>query len=114
MPAKTFEGQRDGQNVVELTLTPKPDAAVVWGKIVVTTRKSDSVPVKILYFDEGKKLAQTVTFLNEKPLGNRTLPSVLKFVPADKPSEFTEVRWSSLEFNVSVDENIFSHRNLQK
>ena len=48
----TFEGVRDGTQIWEMTSKPKPNAAVVWGKLVVTVRKADSIPLQLLYFDE--------------------------------------------------------------
>ncbi|WP_394829322.1 outer membrane lipoprotein-sorting protein [Pendulispora albinea] len=114
IPTKTFEGTRDGQAVIELTLLPKPDAAVVWGKIVLLIKVSDHNPTKAFYFDEGKKLAQTVIFSAERPFSGRSLPSSMKFVPADKPNEYTEIRWNVLEFDVNVADDKFSQRSLQK
>ena len=42
--ATSFEGQRDGVAVSEYTLTPKPAAAVVWGKIMLEVRQADLMP----------------------------------------------------------------------
>src|SRR5579862_5545869 len=50
--ATSFEGQRGGVAVYEYTLTPKPDAAVVWGKIVLQFRQADSVPTWQGYYSE--------------------------------------------------------------
>lgn len=41
----SFEGIRDSQKVIEFTLIPKADAAVVWGKVVLTVRASDFIPL---------------------------------------------------------------------
>src|SRR5208282_6223871 len=57
-----FKGQRGGVAVDEYTLTPKPDAAVVWGKIVLQFRHADSVPTWQGYYDEDGKLARELTF----------------------------------------------------
>jgi hypothetical protein len=40
----SYEGKRGNVDVYEYTLTPKPDAAVVWGKIVLQFRQADGVP----------------------------------------------------------------------
>ena len=40
----SFVGERGGVAVDEYTLTPKPDAAVVWGKIILQIRQADSMP----------------------------------------------------------------------
>lgn len=41
----SFEGVRDGQNIIEFTLIPKPDAPVVWGKLVLTILANSYTPV---------------------------------------------------------------------
>ena len=37
----TFEGMREEKNIVEITCLPKKNAAVVWGKVVVTIQDGD-------------------------------------------------------------------------
>lgn len=112
--SKTFEGDREGQSVVELTLDPKHDAAVVWGRVVVVVRRSDRNPVRIQYFDEAKALAQTWTYSDVRPLGGREVPTTVRVVPAAKPAELTELRYKSMESNVAVDDSLFSQRSLKK
>lgn len=72
---KTFRGARDGVEILEITCTPKPDAPVVWGKVVVTVAREDVMPQSIRYYDEDMDLSRTMTYSEMKPLGGRTLPS---------------------------------------
>ena len=48
--ATSFEGNRDGVAISEYTLTPKPTAAVVWGKIILGSppRQPDAHTAAIL------------------------------------------------------------------
>jgi len=110
----TFQGRRAGREVVDLTCIPKPDAAVVWGKVVVTVRAGDYLPLVIKYFDEDMKLARTMTFTQVGDLGGRRLPRVMRVVPADKPDEATVVRYERLKFNLGLSDDLFSLRNLQR
>jgi len=112
--ATSFRGERDGAKIVELTLMPKENAAVVWGKVVVTIRDADLMPLKILYYDEDLELARTMTFEDVKALGGRKLPARTKMVPQDKPNEFTEFVVHEIEFDVKLKDSMFSLRNLQK
>ena len=111
---KTFDGDRNGEKQMDLSLDPKPNAPVVWGKVIVTVRTSDQNPVVIKYFDEGKALSQTWTFTEVKKLGGRNLPTTVKVVPAGKPTESTEIRYQSIQFNPTLDEDLFSQRALSK
>src|SRR5262245_8368854 len=42
--------------------TPKPDAAVVWGRIVTRVRRADSLPVREEFYDERGTLVRVMTF----------------------------------------------------
>jgi len=111
---QTFEGTRDGQAVIELTLTPRPDAAVVWGKVVVTVRGTDLLPLAIAYFDEDGKLARTLRFSEFRTLGGRTVPAKLTVTPIAPAGESTEVAYQDLQFDVPLDDALFSIQNLQR
>ena len=107
-----FDGMRDGVRVWEFVLTPKPEAAVVWGKVVEQVRQDDLLPTWGKYYDDRQKLARTMTFTDVRTFGDRRLPSVLTVVPADNPGESTVVRYQDLQFDVGLTPDFFSLRNL--
>ena len=108
-----FDGARDGVPVWEFVLTPKPTAAVVWGKVVEQVRKADLMPVWARYYDERGNLVRTMTFEDYRTFGGRLVPAVMTVRPADKPDERTTIRYKSLAFDVPLDAGFFSLRNLQ-
>lgn len=110
----TFEGERDGQQVIEITLIPKPDAAVVWGKIISVIRASDSLPVVSSYFDEDMELVRTMTFTDVKTMAGRTIPTVMRLQPTDKPDEFTEIRYIDIAYDVGLDKSYFNLQRLKR
>ncbi len=112
--AITFEGRRDGKELIEFTLIPKVDAAVVWGKVLLTIFADTYTPVTQRYYDEDMQLARTFTFTDMKMLGGRERPAVFRVVPADKPDEFTEFTYESLEFNLKLSDRLFSKASLTK
>ncbi len=109
----TFTGERDGVAVWELTLTPKPEAPVVWGRIEYCVRQSDTVPLQVSYYDEDGALARSMVFSEFRDFGGRLLPGLMDMRPADKPDERTTMRYEELEFDVGLDESFFSLRTLQ-
>jgi hypothetical protein len=111
---KTFEGERDGRLVLEITCHPKPDAAVVWGKVVETIRQEDYLPLDIKYYDEDMKLARTMIFTKIGRLGDRILPTVMRIIPEDKPGEKTEILYQDMIFDLELTDDVFSLRNLQR
>jgi outer membrane lipoprotein-sorting protein len=108
-----FEGERDGVEVWEFELTPKPEAAVVWGSIRYLVRKDDLMPLWARYFDEDGDLVRTMTFSDFRVMGGRLIPAALDVRPEDKPEEYTRVHYSELQFNIDIDTDYFSLRNLR-
>jgi outer membrane lipoprotein-sorting protein len=111
---KSFDGEREGVKVIEITCIPKPDAAVVWGKVVLQVRHADLQPLWLKYYDEDLELARTMTFSDFKKFDDRVLPETTRMVPTDKPDEFTEMKYEKIKFNVKLKDKLFTLRNLQR
>ncbi len=109
----SFEGTRDGVEVWEFELTPRPEAAVVWGRIDYRVRKNDLMPTRALYYDEDGELMRTLTFGDFKVMGGRLVPAVMDMRPEDKPGERTTIRYSELEFDIGIGVDFFSLRALR-
>ena len=109
----TFEGARDGVPVYEFTLNPKPDAPVVWGRIIYLVRQADSLPVWARFYAEGGALKSTITFTEPKTLDGHLVPTRMRVTPQDKPGEFTEMHYVSLDFDVAIPAKLFSLSSLR-
>jgi len=110
----SFEGERDGLNIIEFTLIPKRDAAVVWGKLTLIILADTHTPLVEYYYDEDMLLTRTISFTDIKNLGGRERPSVLRVIPADKPNEYTEFVYEQLEFGLELKDSVFSQSSLKK
>jgi outer membrane lipoprotein-sorting protein len=110
----SFEGVRDGVDVYEFTLTPLPDAPVVWGKIVMEVRKNDLMPTWSRYYGEDGKLRRTMEFSEHQRMGGRMVPARVRMVPVDKPGEYTEMRYRDLEFDIPIPSGTFSLAALRR
>lgn len=109
----TSEPADDGTGVWVIELVPKPDAAVVWGK-VVTTIRPDRVPQTIEYFDEKGVLVRTMAFDDVQEVGDRKVPMKMSVIPGDAPDEYTRITYESLSFDVDLDDTTFSLQALKK
>jgi len=109
-----FDGERDGVGVWEFRLTPKPEAAVVWGYVDYRVRKDDYMPLWARYFDEDERLSRTTEFSDFRNLGGRIVPAVMNMHPADKPNERTTMIYDEIEFDVDIDASFFSLRSLKR
>jgi len=110
----SFEGIRDNQEIIEFTLVPKAEAAVVWGKLVLVVLKDSYTPLKETYYDEEMQIARTFTFTDMKLLAGQLRPAVMRVIPADKPEEFTEFVYESLELDINISERFFSVSQLKR
>jgi len=110
----SFEGERDGINIIEFSLIPKLEAAVVWGKLTLIILADGHTPIVEYYYDEDMILTRTISFSEMKLLGGRKRPSVLRVVPADKPDEYTQFVYEQLQFDIKVKDSLFSLSSLKK
>jgi len=110
----TFEGMRDGQNIIEFTLAPKPDAAVVWGKVMLYVLADSYMPLSEAFYDEDMQVARTFKFTDVKMLGGRERPAVMRVVPADKPDEFTEFVYKELKLDIDISDSFFGLSQLKR
>jgi len=108
----SYEGDRDGEDVWEFTMTPRPEAPVIWGRIEQRIRKRDRMPLWAHYYDEDGTLARTMTFADIRTMGGRTIPTRIVIEPADG-EERTVITYVGIEFDVGLDEDFFSLRNLR-
>jgi len=110
----SFEGERGAVVVLEFTLTPREEAAVVWGAIKTTVRARDNIPIVSVYYDEEMRPVRTMTFEEVKDLGGRTIPSVVRLVPEDRPGEYTELVYEEMEFDIDIPDSFFSLSRLRR
>lgn len=92
---------------------PRAEAAVVWGKIVYQVRKADRVPLLVEYFDEKMVKVRDIRFEDVQKVGNRTIPLRLTVQPIDTPREHTVLQYSEIAFDLPMEKDFFSLRNLQ-
>ena len=108
MVATSFDGQRDGVAVSEYTLTPKPAAAVVWGKITLEVRQADLMPVWQRYYDEDGKLVRELIFSEYKTVSGRLIPTRLVMRPLGQAVEQTTITYEKIIFDEPISEETFS------
>jgi outer membrane lipoprotein-sorting protein len=100
----------------EIELLPRPEAAVVWGRLVMTVAKKEMLPESVSYFDEEGVLVRTLQYTEVKQLGDRLYPSRWVMTPRDeeKAGNQTIIEISEAAFDVEIDEEYFSKRALKR
>jgi len=104
---------KGGVKLATIELKPKPKAPVVWGKIVVTMRVSDLLPVRYDYYNEKGKKIRVMKYSDIKKMDDRKVPTRMVLKTLSKPGHRTELRWTSMKFNRSIPRRIFTLRHLK-
>ena len=110
----TFEVEKIEDTIATIICTPKPDAAIVWDKVVYRIEITRKIPVSIDYFDEDDVLVRTMTFDKIENISGRWIPLKMIILPVEKPDEMTELVYENLEFDVTLRKDLFSISSLRR
>lgn len=98
----------------KIQMMPKPDAAVVWGKIIVWITQKEYLQLRAEFFDESGELINTMVGSQVKEIGGRLLPTRLEMTPADKKGHQTIIEYKSLAFDKPIADSFFTTDNMTK
>ena len=98
----------------KIELTPKPDAPVVWGRILIWISKADYLQLRTEFYDEEDDLVNTMYGKAIKVMDGKLLPSVLEMIPADEPGHKTVITYKDLKFGIDIDKHFFSVQNMKR
>jgi outer membrane lipoprotein-sorting protein len=103
-----------GRRCYKIQLIPKPEAAVVWGKIYLWITKADYLQLKIEFFDEDEYLINTQVLSEIKEMGGREIPCRLEMIPANEEGKMTVIEILSADYKTEVPESFFSQQNMKR
>ncbi|MFC1731558.1 outer membrane lipoprotein-sorting protein [candidate division KSB1 bacterium] len=98
----------------KIELKPKPDAPVVWGKIISWITKDGYDQWKALYYDEDGYLVNSENSYNIKKMDDRSIPTKIEIIPAGKKGQKTVLEFTYMQFNITLEESFFSQQNMKK
>ncbi|MFZ2959063.1 MAG: outer membrane lipoprotein-sorting protein [Candidatus Ozemobacteraceae bacterium] len=109
----TFTVLEKNAKIAVIQGIPKPDAAVVWGKVIYRADLERQVPISVEYFDEDGAKVRIIRFDQVEQLQGRWLPRIFRVEPLDQPGEYTEMRYEKITFDVNIPKGTFSTQNLR-
>lgn len=98
----------------KIELIPKPEAAVVWGKVILWITKQDYLQLKIEFYDEDEYLVSTQLLSDIKMMGGREIPCRMEMIPADEEGKKTVIDITSADYDTEVKEAFFSQQNMKR
>ena len=114
--AHTIVGEEkfNGYDCYKIESIPKPDAGVVWGRLLTWISKEEFFQLKVEFYDEDDFIVKSYIGSDIKELGGRTIPAHWEMVPVDRPGEKTIFDYHEIEFNYNVNESFFSEQNIKR
>lgn len=104
--------EADGHTVYVIQSVPHEEAAVVWGREVLTVR-DDWVLLEHQFRDQDDTLVKTLRALEIAEMSGRTVATVMRMASAETPQEWTELRTGSIEFGLEMPPGLFTLSNLR-
>lgn len=103
----------EGYDCYKIQLVPKPDAAVVWSKIVLWISKKKFFMLQAEYYDEDGKLVNREIQSDVKHFDDRDLPSRLTMIPVNEKGKKTVLQFQQISFNRPIQSGFFSQQNMK-
>jgi outer membrane lipoprotein-sorting protein len=112
----TILGQESiGQDVFyKIQLLPKPQAPVVWGKIIFWISKDGFIPLREEFYNEAGKLIKVLDYSRVQQISDRKIPCLWKMSSMVKEGRYTTIEVKDIVYNQPIDENIFTLGNLKR
>ncbi len=110
---QTVERQGAGSDeVVTIVSLPKPEAAVVWGKLQHRLTGA-GMPLETAFYDEHGILVRRLLYARVQTFNGHSLPTHWTMLPAD-PAQRTELHIEHIEFNLEIPPAIFERSHLSR
>lgn len=108
------EEEYDGHACYKIQLNPKPEAGVVWGKIITWITKKGYIQLRADYYDEEEFLVKSMIGTNIQKMGGRTFPLHWEMIPRDKPDQKTVMDYKNIKFNIKTKPSFYSQKNMKR
>jgi len=102
----------DGITTFEIESIPHEDAAVVWGREVLSIR-DDHVVTTHKFYDQDGELVKTLTSLEIGEMGGRVVAKRQRMSKVETPDEWTEIQVVSVDYEVELKDSLFTLSNFR-
>lgn len=103
-----------GDPCYRIISTAKPNAPVVWDRVVLYVRKSDAIPRREEYLDSKGKVQKVLTLDDILEASGRLYPMRWKMVSLNKPGHETVLQFSKLTLDRPIPNSVFTQENLRR
>ncbi|MDH3634599.1 MAG: outer membrane lipoprotein-sorting protein [Gammaproteobacteria bacterium] len=103
---------RDDHLVYTIESIPHEEAAVVWGKEIVTIR-DDFILLRQEFWDQDDILVKEMNATEIAVMDDRTIASRMRMHKLETPDEWTEMVVDDIDFDIALEANLFTLSSLR-
>jgi len=97
-----------------VSFIPKPNASVVWSKILVAIDKKDFIEMYSEFYDEDNKLISMMRSHNIQLVDGRMIPMHIEMIPVEKKGHKTDIFYKTILFNRHIEDKFFSLEKMKQ
>jgi len=109
-----FVGHSTDPTGWKVRLDARPDVVGLWDRVEIVFSYDDKLPVQSQFFDRKGRLSRTMRLEEVKEIGGRRIPTLLTIIPEREEGRRTELRYLHVEFDVKLDDSMFSLSQLER
>jgi len=104
--------KENGHEIYVIESIPHEDAAVVWGREVLSIR-DDFVLLEQQFWDQDNVLVKTMVTRDIDTMGGRTVAKRMRIGKVDTPDEWTEMQVHDISFDIELSDSLFTLSSLR-
>ncbi len=97
----------------KIELLPKPEAAVVWGKVILYIDKKDFIQLRSEMYDEDEYLINVINSFDIKMMDGRLIATKMVLIPVEKKNQKTILIIKNIQFDKPLEDSFFSIQNMK-
>jgi len=97
-----------------IELTPKEEAPVVWGKVMIWVDQVEYMILQSDYYDEDNFLVNQMIGSDIKEFSGKKLPSKLRIIPVENKGQETILIYDKLEFDMKIPDQYFTTNYMKR
>jgi outer membrane lipoprotein-sorting protein len=102
-----------GYDSYKIEMIPKPDAPVVWDKVITFISKDEYLQLRAEFYDEDGELVRLMEGGDIRQMDDRMVPTRMEMIPMNENGHKTVVIYEEMEFNINISQSFFSIQNMK-
>ncbi|WP_440999050.1 outer membrane lipoprotein-sorting protein [Fodinibius sp. SL11] len=103
-----------GYESYKIQMDPKPEAPVVWEKVIVYISKDEYLQLRAEFFDEKQEIVRVMEGSEINEIGGRLIPTRMEMNPLQEEGKKTIMIYEDIAFDIDISERFFSIQNMKR